>query len=540
MKTSTPFLYVLGITILLLSAVSCKTDDVEEGSVVIPSEPVLIPDAAFGEYMLYNGTPGVYEQTEDNEVKYYLDPREVASVSELLLSKTGSNIEALQNAGLATAELKISDLTGLEYFIGLQHLVLTSNTVRNIDVSALIALEQLEINFNLIGQLDLSGNPRLTMLRYRASGNATESEVLTELDLSSNTQLRHLFLPNHQFINIDLSNNLQIDELLDLSDNPGPDGDPETGDIIIPAAIYNQLEEANRSGVISDAQAETTVILSADPASFSENEGSSTITATLNKITDNDVTISLSFSGSATLDEDYAVENTTLVIPAGETKVSTVITAIQDTDEEGNETIEITVSDVSNAVIGMASPLVLTIEDDDKSVPLVLNEILYDPSNSGLDGDANGDGVYAQNEDEFIELYNNSEEPLDVSGFKVYDSEALENDSPRHLIPEGTVIPAHGVLVIFGGGTPTGTFGGAIVQTSTTGDLNLNNAADVLTVTDTNGKVIITFDIEPLSNNPNESYTRNPDITGDFTRHSDVNGLLFSPGTKTDGSSFNP
>ncbi|RAV29141.1 lamin tail domain-containing protein [Sinomicrobium soli] len=433
MKTITPFLYVLYTTVLLLGVASCKTDDVEEGSAVIPSEPVPIPDAAFGEYMVYNGTPGVYEQTEGNEVKYYLDPLEAASVSELVLSKTGSNIETLQKAGLATAGIKISDLTGLEYFIGLQRLVLTSNTVRNIDLSALIALEQLEINFNLIGQLDLSGNPGLTTLRYRASGNANESEVLTELDLGTNTQLRHLFLPGHQLVNIDLSNNLQIDELLDMSDNPGPDGDPETADIVVPAAIYNQLEEGNRIGVISDAQ-----------------------------------------------------------------------------------------------------------EDDDKSVPLVLNEILYDPSNNGLDGDANGDGTYAQNEDEFIELYNNSDEPLDVSGFKIYDTEALENDSPRHLIPESTVIPAHGVLVIFGGGTPTGEFGGAIVQTSTTGDLNLNNAEDVLTVTDTAGKVIITFDVEPLSDNPNESYTRSPDITGDFTRHSDINSLLFSPGTKADGSSFNP
>ena len=33
----------------------------------------------------------------------------------------------------------------------------------------------------------------------------------------------------------------------------------------------------------------------------------------------------------------------------------------------------------------------------------VLNEVLYDPSNIGLQGDANNDGVYVQDEDEFIE-----------------------------------------------------------------------------------------------------------------------------------------
>jgi len=64
--------------------------------------------------------------------------------------------------------------------------------------------------------------------------------------------------------------------------------------------------------------------------------------------------------------------------------------------------------------------ITLTIEDDD--VPLVaqliLNEILYDPSNSGLDGDANGDGSYAQSEDEFLEFVNLSASPLNMSGYK--------------------------------------------------------------------------------------------------------------------------
>jgi hypothetical protein len=40
--------------------------------------------------------------------------------------------------------------------------------------------------------------------------------------------------------------------------------------------------------------------------------------------------------------------------------------------------------------------------------------------------------------------------------------------------------------------------------------------------------LILSFDIEPLSNNPNESYTRNPDITGDFEQHGAVvDGVFF-------------
>ena len=40
----------------------------------------------------------------------------------------------------------------------------------------------------------------------------------------------------------------------------------------------------------------------------------------------------------------------------------------------------------------------------------------------------------------------------------------------------------------------------------------MNNAGDLITMYDPQGNVFLTFDIEPLSNNPNESYTRNPDI----------------------------
>ena len=50
---------------------------------------------------------------------------------------------------------------------------------------------------------------------------------------------------------------------------------------------------------------------------------------------------------------------------------------------------------------------------------------------------------------------------------------------------------------------------------------------------------VLEFDVEPLSNNPDESYTRYPDVTGDFVQHaSAVDGVLYSPGTRVDGTSF--
>ena len=169
---------------------------------------------------------------------------------------------------------------------------------------------------------------------------------------------------------------------------------------------------------------------------------------------------------------------------------------------------------------------------------LLLNEVLYDPSNSGLDGDANGDGEYVHNDDEFVELVNVSNSNLDISGYEFYDNANLMSGVPNHIVPPGTVLSPMKAYVVFGGGNPTGDFGGAIVHTASASVLNLNNSSDTLTIKNDIGETIIVFDVEALSNNPNESYSRLPDICGDFVQHNSTSLGLFSPGTKSNGDPF--
>ena len=271
-----------------------------------------------------------------------------------------------------------------------------------------------------------------------------------------------------------------------------------------------------------------------------ESGGTLDVVVTLDAATSKVVTVELEFSGTA-MSDDYQVSATTVVIPAGSLSGSVTITATDDSEVEGSEFVEVRMVGVINALADANSVAAFTIDDDDQAGPsIVINEVLYDPSNSGLLGDANGDGVYVQDEDEFVEFINTGSQPLDVSGWKVYDASALSSGTPRHVFPAGSVIPSGKALVLFGGGTPAGSFGGAVVQTTTTGAMNLNNAGDVLTVTDAQDSVMLTFDVTPYSDNPNESYTRSPDITGEFVQHSTVGSgsLLFSPGTRLDGSSF--
>ena len=169
----------------------------------------------------------------------------------------------------------------------------------------------------------------------------------------------------------------------------------------------------------------------------------------------------------------------------------------------------------------------------------VLNEVLYDPPTDSIEGDANRDGIRDANDDEFVELVNSSATSLDISGYKLYDADRLSINTANHEFPANTILNPGQAVVVFGGGTPTGNFGGSLVFAASGQVLNLNNSGDVLTVKNSNDSTIFIFDVTPLSNNPNESYTRSPDLSGDFVQHAGVNpGVLFSPGTKSDGTNF--
>lgn len=300
---------------------------------------------------------------------------------------------------------------------------------------------------------------------------------------------------------------------------------------------------------------------------MSENGGTVELTAELNGEPVREVKIQLSFVGTATKNEDYTVSATEIVIPAGALSGSIIITGLDDGLIEGSETIEISIASIDGVIILNDAPIIVTILDGDidsdgdgipdsddacpdiPGVPenngcpfmgFIINEVLYDPED-GIAGDANGDGVRDPLADEFIEFFNSNGQDLDISGYRIFDASALTNNEPRHIFPAGTIVPSNKAIVVFGGGNPTGDFGGAIVQTASGGQLNMNNAGDFMTIRNAQGTTILTFDINPLSGNPNESYTRNRDIYEDFARHSTIpaaQGRIHSPGTKLNGTPF--
>lgn len=91
------------------------------------------------------------------------------------------------------------------------------------------------------------------------------------------------------------------------------------------------------------------VKLSAAAESINESAETVVITAELDKDTEEDVTIDLDFSGTATLDEDYSVSNTQLVIPAGELSNTFEITSNPDQENDDNESVIVSIAAIQNA-----------------------------------------------------------------------------------------------------------------------------------------------------------------------------------------------
>ncbi|MCP4656893.1 MAG: hypothetical protein GY856_15895, partial [bacterium] len=166
-------------------------------------------------------------------------------------------------------------------------------------------------------------------------------------------------------------------------------------------------------------------------------------------------------------------------------------------------------------------------------VPWVINEIHADPDPTS--GDANGDSTVSASDDEFVELVNNTGGYVDISGWTLADGTGV-----RHTFPAGTLLLDGCNVLVFGGGTPTGSFGGCVVQVASTGALGLDDAGDTVTVNDGASDVgTATYGSE---GGDNQSLTLDPDVLGTaYVKHTlatGSGGALYSPGTRIDGGSF--
>ena len=103
-----------------------------------------------------------------------------------------------------------------------------------------------------------------------------------------------------------------------------------------------------------------------------ENGGVATVTASLSAAAGQPVTVTLAFGGTAGLGSDYSTSALQLVIPAGQTSASLLLTGLDDSSGEGNESITVDIASVSGGLENGIQRVSATISDDDAFVPPVI------------------------------------------------------------------------------------------------------------------------------------------------------------------------
>jgi ELWxxDGT repeat protein len=122
-----------------------------------------------------------------------------------------ANIIDLEELDLRNKD--VEDLTGLEYFTALKRFYISNSfNLSNINISTNTNLEILHIENTGINNLDISSNANLVELKC-------EKSALTTIDISANFNLKKLYLNGNQFTTFELASTSQLEEL-NIGDNP--------------------------------------------------------------------------------------------------------------------------------------------------------------------------------------------------------------------------------------------------------------------------------------------------------------------------------
>lgn len=173
------------ITILLTSCSSSDTDSDD-------NQYLDIPDASFEAILIKEGIDS------DGTLNQRMLRKDALEVSVLDLN--------------FSSETVISDLTGIEGFVGLKKLSAMQQEITEIDLSYNTLLDTLVLAGNYISNIDISNNPNLVLLdaqsnQLSAINGLSKAVPLKELNLSFN-ELEEFSIENETLEILKISNNL--------------------------------------------------------------------------------------------------------------------------------------------------------------------------------------------------------------------------------------------------------------------------------------------------------------------------------------------
>ena len=282
-----------------------------------------------------------------------------------------------------------------------------------------------------------------------------------------------------------------------------------------------------------------TVNLSADSAFESSSD---VFTGTVSRSGDTSEAISVSISSSNT--EELEVVAPQVTLAAGQTEAQFTFRVVDDAVRDGDFVAELRIN-AQNFETSRTTFVV--IDDETGSDPIIFNEIYFqiDP----MTGDANADGTVDTgfpSSDQFIELVNATNEPIDLTGFSISNQFGESRGrEPVHTFADGTVLASGCAIVVFSDGDvtvgQTEDFGQAEVQS--TGALFISNRGETLRLRNSDGQLVALLRIPAVAETaPVEgSLVRSTDGDGTAEFVSSVTDSSlpeFSPGTRSDGSPF--
>ncbi|MGL5730553.1 MAG: hypothetical protein ACRCX5_05465, partial [Bacteroidales bacterium] len=219
----------------------------------------LIKDRAFADYLLYlmndekdqslRLPEGTVSKTE-NQV--FLN-KEIAAdfAGTLNISKASSYITKLQEAGVSTADTKIADADGLQFFTSLTELIATSNAfTEELPLSDLLQLERLIVRTAGVSKIDLSANINLVYLDLQGSTSKSLNR-LKSIDLRNNQKLNYVNLSANEIDPANFHLSTAYTDLRTLNMGKNKVNNIEVS-YLISSSLYDQLgnESADKAGLV--------------------------------------------------------------------------------------------------------------------------------------------------------------------------------------------------------------------------------------------------------------------------------------------------
>ncbi|NDV80718.1 leucine Rich Repeat [Bacteroides sp. 51] len=215
-----------------------------------------VPDLAFAEYLVYltevatddtKLPEGAAFKYTDNKI--YINKAIAATATTLNISKAAAFITKLTNANVPTADAKIANADGLQFFTSITSLTATSNEFTEpLKLTTLTELTSLVVRTAGLSALDVTANTKLTDLDIQGSTKASLGR-LKAANLTNNTRLVNVNLSANEIVPADfkLPTTYADMKVLNMKNNK-VDGNTVT--YTVPAALFNQL--TTKDGLVSE------------------------------------------------------------------------------------------------------------------------------------------------------------------------------------------------------------------------------------------------------------------------------------------------